>query len=74
MWALLSRRMRLWLLLAVGAPVLGWLLGAIGDRLEARNGPTRTSRTLKKGRDWLRRRTRAHSPPTTGNSHTRSSR
>lgn len=58
MWAFLSARLRLWLLLAVGAPVLSWLLGAIGDRLEARSGPTSTSRALKKGRDWLRRRAR----------------
>lgn len=58
MWAFLSARLRLWLLFAIGAPVLSWLLGALGDRLEARGGPTSTSRALKKGRDWLRRRTR----------------
>lgn len=58
MWALFSRRIRLWLLLAVGAPVLSWLLGTIGDRIEARNGPTGSSRALKTGRDWLHRRTR----------------
>lgn len=63
MWAFLSARLRLWLLLAVGAPVLSWLLGAIGDRLEARSGPTTTSRTLKKSRDWLRRRTRGPLAP-----------
>jgi hypothetical protein len=58
MWAFLSARLRLWLLLAIGAPVLSWLLGTLGDRLEARSGPTRTSRVLKQGRDWLRRRAR----------------
>ncbi len=58
MWAFLSARLRLWLLLAVGAPALSWLLGTIGDRLEARNGPTGTSRALQTGRDWLRRRSR----------------
>jgi hypothetical protein len=46
MWASLSARLRLWLLLAIGAPVLTWLLGAIGHRLEARSGPTSTSRAL----------------------------
>ncbi|MDQ2708992.1 MAG: hypothetical protein M3Z25_15760 [Actinomycetota bacterium] len=56
MWAFLSARLRLWLLLAVGAPALSWLLGVIGDRLEARNGPTSISRALQKGRGWLRRR------------------
>lgn len=58
MWAFFSRRLRLWLFFAVGAPALGWLLGQVGDRLEARNGPTSTSRALKKGRDWLRGRSR----------------
>lgn len=58
MWAFLSARLRLWLLLAIGAPVLSWLLGVLGDRLEARSGPTTTSQTLKKGRDWLHRRSR----------------
>jgi len=58
MWAFLSARLRLWLLLAIGAPILSWLLGALGDRLEARSGPTTISRTLKKGRDWLHRRSR----------------
>jgi len=58
MWAFFSRRLRLWLFFTVGAPALSWLLGQVGDRLEARTGPTSTSRALKKGRDWLRRRTR----------------
>jgi hypothetical protein len=66
MWALLSARLRLWLLLAVGVPVLSWLLGALGDRLEARNGPTTASRALKNGRDWLRRRARG---PLAGDHH-----
>jgi hypothetical protein len=56
MWAFLSARLRLWLLLAIGAPIVSWLLGKLGDRLEARHGPTTTSRNLKKGRDWLARR------------------
>jgi len=38
--------------------VLSWLLGQVGDRLEARNGVTKSSRALQKGRDWLRRRSR----------------
>lgn len=67
MWAFLSARLRLWLLAAVAAPVLSWLLGAIGDRLEARSGPTSASRTLKSGRDWLRRRARG---PLAGHDHT----
>lgn len=58
MWAFLSARLRLWLLLAIGAPILSWLLGALGDRLEARSGPTATSRGLQKSRDWLHRHSR----------------
>lgn len=56
MWALLFKQLRFWLLLSLVAPAAGWLLGFLGDRLEARNGPTPLTRALKKGRDWLRRR------------------
>jgi len=57
-WVFLFRRLRIWLFFAIGAPVLSWLLGRIGDRLEARNGPTRMSRALQQGRGWLQRRSR----------------
>jgi len=56
--ALLSRRLRVWLFLALGAPLLAWLLGFIGDRIESRAGSTRTTRTLGRARGWLTRRTR----------------
>ena len=58
MWALLSKRLRMWLFFALAAPALGWLIGRVGDTMEARNGPSGVTRTLKKGRDWLRRRSR----------------
>lgn len=58
MWAFLSARLRMWLVLAVVVPLLGWLLGRIGDLIEARRGPTTLSRTLQKGRDLLQRRSR----------------
>ncbi|NMH98588.1 hypothetical protein [Pseudonocardia acidicola] len=58
MWAFFSARLRMWLLLAIGAPLLGWLLGRIGDAIEARRGPTAVSRGLQTGRRWLRRRAR----------------
>lgn len=54
----LFRRLRIWLFFAVGAPTLSWLLGLLGDRLEASNGPTRVSRALQQGRGWLQRRSR----------------
>lgn len=56
MWAFFSARLRMWLLLAVGAPILGWLLGKVGDAIEARRGPNALSRGLQKGRGWLRHR------------------
>ena len=56
--AFLSKRLRLWLFLALGAPVLAWVLGFVGDRLESRNGPTRVTRALGKARGWLTRRTK----------------
>jgi hypothetical protein len=58
MWAFLSARLRMWVFLAIIAPVLGWLLGRIGDLIEARRGPNTVSRVLQKGRGWLRRRSR----------------
>jgi hypothetical protein len=58
MLALLSKRLRLWLLLAVGAPLLAWLLATIGERLEHRHGPTRLTRTLCGAGRWLGRRAR----------------
>lgn len=58
MWVFLSRRLRMWALFAIGAPILGALLGTVGDALERRNGPGAASQALKYGRDWLRRRSR----------------
>ncbi|GAA1594056.1 hypothetical protein GCM10009804_58290 [Kribbella hippodromi] len=48
MWALVSRRFQLWLVLAVGVPIASWLLARIGRQLETRNGPTRLSNLLRK--------------------------
>lgn len=56
MWVFFSRRLRMWLILAVGVPVAAWLLGRIGDVIEARQGPTRLSRGLQTVRRWLQNR------------------
>ena len=53
MWAFLSSRLRMWLVLAVGAPLLSWLLGKVGDTIEARRGPNGLSHALQTGRDFL---------------------
>jgi hypothetical protein len=63
MWAFLSARLRMWLILAIGAPLLGWALGRVGDLIEARRGPNTASRVLQKGRGWLRRRSRGPMAP-----------
>ena len=58
MWAFLSARLRMWLIVAVAAPLVGWLMGRVGDMIEARRGPNGLSKVLKAGRDWLRGRSR----------------
>jgi hypothetical protein len=58
MWAFLSARLRMWLFLAVVAPALAWLLGKLGDAVEASRGPNRLSRGLQWLRGWLWRRSR----------------
>jgi hypothetical protein len=63
MWAFLSARLRMWLILVIGAPLLGWALGRVGDLIEARRGPNTASRVLQKGRGWLRRRSRGPLAP-----------
>jgi hypothetical protein len=57
-WAFFSARLRMWLILAIGAPVLGWVLGRVGDAIEKRRGPSGLTKVLQKGRDWLARRSR----------------
>jgi hypothetical protein len=63
MWAFLSARLRWWLILAIAAPLLGWVLGRIGALIESRRGPNQVSRALKTGSGWLRRRTRGPLAP-----------
>ncbi len=58
MWAFLSARLRMWLIVAVVAPLVGWLLGRVGDLIESRRGPNGLSKVLKMGRDWLRGRSK----------------
>lgn len=54
MAALLSTRLRRWLLLGVGIPVLAWALERTGSRLERRRGASRATRGLRSLSDWLR--------------------
>jgi hypothetical protein len=56
MGALFSTRVRRWLLIAVGMPVLGWSLKRIGDGLEARKGESMISRGLQQAGALMHRR------------------
>jgi hypothetical protein len=47
MWALLSRRLRRWLLLVVGAPLLARALHRVADGVEARYGRTSVTKGLR---------------------------
>lgn len=58
MWAFFSRRLRMWLILAVGAPVVGFVLGKLGDLIEARRGPNPVTKVLHTGRRWLQKRSK----------------
>jgi hypothetical protein len=46
MWLFFTRRLRVWLILTVVVPVATGLLRRAGRMLEARSGPSRTSRAL----------------------------
>ena len=53
--AFLSKRIRMALLLGVGAPVAGWALDKVTDSLEARRGQSPVSRGLRRSREMVRR-------------------
>jgi hypothetical protein len=55
MWAFFSRRFRLWLMLAVGVPLVRRLLGGAGNAIEARRGESAVSRGLKSSDRYLSR-------------------
>jgi len=57
-WAFFTKRLRLWLVLAVAVPLGGWLLGRVADLIERRRGPNQVSRTMHQARGWLQRRSR----------------
>ncbi|MCE3554800.1 hypothetical protein LWC33_25525 [Pseudonocardia sp. RS11V-5] len=58
MWAFFSRRLRMWLILAIAVPLGGWLMGKVADLIEQRRGPNAVSRTLHQTRGWLQRRSK----------------
>ncbi len=56
MIALLSGRLRIWLIAGVALPLIGFGARKISQRLEARQGPSTASRTLRKTADFAQRR------------------
>lgn len=58
MWALLSRRFRMYLVFALGAPIAAWAAERAGRVLEARQGPSGASRALQGAGGWLNDRSR----------------
>lgn len=57
MIALLSGRLRIWLIAGVALPLIGFGARKISQRLEARQGrPSAASRTLRKTADLAQRR------------------
>ena len=58
MWALLSNRLRTWLLFAVAVPLAGVVARAVARRIERRSGPTRLTRALHTAGDAASRRDR----------------
>ena len=58
MWLWISRRFRLWLLFAVGAPVAARVLGVVARVLEQRRGETSLTRSLQRARGWADEQTR----------------
>ncbi len=57
MWALLSRRLRQWVILAVAVPVGAKLLQRVGSELEQRRGASGLSNGLKRGGEWIEEHT-----------------
>jgi hypothetical protein len=54
-WAFFTKRFRLWLLFALGVPVLRRVLAGVGDTLEQRGGETSVTRGLRSGHRYLER-------------------
>ena len=51
--ALLSRKVRRWVLLTVGVPAGAWALQRLGEELETRKGPSPVANGLRHAADWL---------------------
>jgi hypothetical protein len=55
MWLFLRRRLIIWVVLAVGVPLLDWLLGKVSETLRARKGESTLTRGLDTTRSGVRK-------------------
>jgi len=55
MWLFLRRRLIIWVVLAVGVPLLDWLLGKVSETLRARQGESTLTRGLDTTRSGVRK-------------------
>jgi hypothetical protein len=55
MFAFLSRRFRQYMILALGVPVVAYLLDGLGKSIEERRGDSAVTRGMRSGGDFLRR-------------------
>ena len=54
MWLFLRRRLILWAALAIGVPLLDWLLGKVSEAIRARKGDSAMTRGLDSTRSGVR--------------------
>jgi hypothetical protein len=54
MWLFLRRRLILWVALAIGVPLLDWLLGKVSEAIRARKGDSAMTRGLDRTRSGVR--------------------
>jgi hypothetical protein len=54
MWLFLRRRLILWAALAIGVPLLDWLLGKVSEAVRARKGDSAVTRGLDSTRSGVR--------------------
>jgi hypothetical protein len=55
MWLFLRRRLLIWAVLAIGVPLLDWLLGKASDGVRARKGDTAVARGIDSTRSGVRK-------------------
>jgi hypothetical protein len=54
MWLFLRRRLILWAALAIGVPLLDWLLGKVSEEIRARKGDSVVTRGIDSTRSGVR--------------------